>query len=207
MVFKKQNYQSVYEYPKENASASPTQNTDRQQQQGWATYLANSSPFSSSVSDNDSFLIGHTVDDDDGDDDAIHATNAPVNFNALNGFAVSSSSRPFHLNQFGIECHTWPNESEFSWSQHQVNNKTCPSQRHRMFGCNEENSNLSVPLSSLCHFDQSEKEHTYGDISQSINDAGWPTNDDSSINDDQCELKSPNSMHRPDSGVGESVRL
>lgn len=115
MVFKKQNYQSVYEYPKENASTSPTQNTDRPQ--GWATYLANSSPFSSSVSD--SFLVGHTVDDD-GDDDAIRIDH-PIDFNALNGFAVSSSSRPFHLNQFGIECQTWPIESEFSWSQHQVN--------------------------------------------------------------------------------------
>lgn len=116
VVFKKQNYQSVYEYPKENVTVSPTQNTDRQQ--GWATYLANSSPFSSSVSD--SFLVDHTVDVDD--DDTID-TNHPIEFNALNGFAVSSSSRPFHLNQFGIECHTWPTESEFSWSQLQVNGK------------------------------------------------------------------------------------
>lgn len=113
MVFKKQNYQSVYEYPKETTTASPTQNADRQQ--GWATYLANSSPFSSSVSD--SFLVGHTIDDDD--DSAIN-TNNPIEFNALNGFGVSSSSRPFHLNQFGIECQTWPTEPEFSWSQIQV---------------------------------------------------------------------------------------
>lgn len=116
MAFKKQNYQSVYEYPKENATASPTQNADRQQ--GWATYLANSSPFSSGV--DDTFLVGQTVDDDD-EEVAIQA-NQPVDFNALNGFAVSSSSRPFHLNQFGIE---WPTETEFSWSQHQVNKIQC----------------------------------------------------------------------------------
>lgn len=111
MVFKKQSYQSVYEYPKENTPVSPTQNIDRQQ--GWANYLANSSPFSSGVSD--SFLVGNTINDDD--DDAI-SISQPIEFNALNGFAVSSSSRPFHLNQFGIE---WPVESEFSWSQIQVN--------------------------------------------------------------------------------------
>lgn len=100
VVFKKQSYQSVYEYPKENVSLSPTQN-DRL---GWANYLVNSSPFSSSASD--SYLANQCFD--------------PNDFNALNGFAISSSSRPFHLNQFGSECHTWPTESEFSWSKIQV---------------------------------------------------------------------------------------
>lgn len=92
---------------------SPTQNADRQQ--GWANYLANSSPFSSNV--DDSFLVGHTVDDNDDDGvggDTIN-TNQP---NQPIDFIVSSSSRPFHLNQFSIE---WPTESEFSWSQIQVN--------------------------------------------------------------------------------------
>lgn len=42
-------------------------------------------------------------------------------FNALDGFAVSSSSRPFHLSQFSVESQTWPADSEFSWSQLQVN--------------------------------------------------------------------------------------
>lgn len=105
MVFKKQSYQSVYEYPKENSSLSPTQN-DRQ---GWANYLVNSSPFSSSASDS---YLANPCDDPTSDH--------PIDFNALNGFAISSSSRPFHLNQFGPECHTWPTESEFSWSQIQV---------------------------------------------------------------------------------------
>lgn len=187
MVFKKQSYQSVYEYPKENTSVSPTQNAERQQ--GWATYLANSSPFSSSVSD--SFLVGHNVDDDD--DDAI--TNQPIDFtNALQGFAVSSSSRPFHLNQFGIECQTWPTESEFSWSQIQVNNTIFVSVKR------ENSKNIS-------NFEQSDKEHAINsDINQSV-DGEWTINDDLSVNDEQCEPKSPNSMHRPDSGVGESVRI
>lgn len=105
MVFKKQNYQSVYEYPKESSSLSPTQN-DRQ---GWANYLVQSSPFSSGASD--SYLVDQC--------DESNSAN-PIDFDALNGFSISSSSRPFHLNQFGNDCHTWPTESEFSWSQIQV---------------------------------------------------------------------------------------
>lgn len=60
-------------------------------------------------------------------------------------------------------------------------------------------------IQNFSNFIQTEKEHANGDINQTI-DAGWPTNGDLSPNDDQCELKSPNSMQRPDSGVGESVR-
>lgn len=46
--------------------------------------------------------------------------NHAVDFNALDGFTVSSSSRPFLLNKFSNECNTWPSETDFSWSQTQV---------------------------------------------------------------------------------------
>lgn len=36
------------------------------------------------------------------------------------GFNVSSSTRPFHGSQFNAQCHTWPTDSNFSWSQIQV---------------------------------------------------------------------------------------
>lgn len=75
--------------------------------QSWSTYLANSSPYSSSVSDS-------YVNSSDSNGASY------VDFNALDGFAVSSSSRPFHGSQFNAECHTWPTDSEFSWSQMQV---------------------------------------------------------------------------------------
>lgn len=104
VVFKKQSYQSVYEYPKENASLSPTV----AEPQAWAQYLANSSPFSSTM--NGSHLMDENAD----------SNGEQLNFNALDGFAVSSSSRPFHLSQFPTECHTWPTDPEFSWSQIQV---------------------------------------------------------------------------------------
>lgn len=32
----------------------------------------------------------------------------------IDGFMISSSTRPFQSNQ----CNTWPTESDFSWSQH-----------------------------------------------------------------------------------------
>lgn len=44
----------------------------------------------------------------------------------LDGFTVSSSSRPFHStgnggSQFNAQNHTWPtSDSDFSWSQVQV---------------------------------------------------------------------------------------
>ncbi|XP_055711317.1 uncharacterized protein LOC129806610 isoform X3 [Phlebotomus papatasi] len=35
----------------------------------------------------------------------------------LDGFMVSSSTRPFHNSQFQAQCNTWPSDSDFSWSQ------------------------------------------------------------------------------------------
>lgn len=110
VVFKKQSYQSVYEYPKENASLSPTTTTTTMSEpQGWATYLANSSPFSSTMNG------AYVNNAGDGSSDSQIEV-----FNALDGFAISSSSRPFHLSQFNTDCQTWPNDAEFSWSQLQV---------------------------------------------------------------------------------------
>ncbi|XP_031622155.1 putative uncharacterized protein DDB_G0282133 isoform X2 [Contarinia nasturtii] len=157
VVFKKQNYQSVYEYPKESASFSPTMS----EPSGWATYLSSSSPFSSSMNG----TYENKSDDQTND--------GKIDFNALDGFAVSSSSRPFHLTS--TECHTWPTDSEFSWSQMQSDKEHA-------------NMNVNYPADS------------------------WPTNVDrnngtNDTNDESRELKSPSSMHRPDSGVGESGDL
>lgn len=38
----------------------------------------------------------------------------------IDGFTISSSSRPFHGSQFHAQCNTWPTDSDFSWSQVQV---------------------------------------------------------------------------------------
>lgn len=106
VVFKKQHYHNVYEYPKENAVLSPTTNENKI----WTSYLANSSPFSTSVSD--SYLNNDSSD--------YYGKKHSIDFNALDGFTVSSSSRPFHLSQYSSDCHTWPTDSDFSWSQLQV---------------------------------------------------------------------------------------
>ncbi|XP_055311913.1 uncharacterized protein LOC129574238 isoform X2 [Sitodiplosis mosellana] len=159
VVFKKQSYQSVYEYPKENALS-----TALSEPQGWATYLANSSPFSSTMNG--------AYPDDDSNGSQIEV------FNALDGFAVSSSFRPFHLSQFNAECHTWPTDSEFSWSQLQ-NDK----------GNGNGNDEVNYLADSRV----------------------WSTNADeqseSTNTDETRDLKSPSSVHRPDSGVGESADL
>lgn len=42
----------------------------------------------------------------------------------IDGFTVSSSSRPFHGSQFHAQCNTWPTDSDFSWSQVQVNSSS-----------------------------------------------------------------------------------
>lgn len=47
-----------------------------------------------------------------------------------NGFTVSSSTRPFHCNQFNhAQCNTWPgDQNDFSWSQiedMELQNETC----------------------------------------------------------------------------------
>lgn len=104
VVFKKQNYQSVYEYPKESAALSPAMS----EPQMWSTYLANSSPYSSAGNSEEDGAIGNFTDDHQ------------MEFNGLDGFAISSSTRPFHGSQFNAECHTWPTDSEFSWSQLEV---------------------------------------------------------------------------------------
>lgn len=106
VVFKKQNYHNVYEYPKENAVLSPPATENKI----WTSYLANSSPLSTSVSD--SYLNNDSTD--------YYGKKHSIDFNALDGFTVSSSSRPFHLSQYSSDCHTWPTDSDFSWSQLQV---------------------------------------------------------------------------------------
>lgn len=65
--------------------------------QMWRNFLPNS-PFSSMIDSDES----------------------NVDFDDLEGFNISSSTRPFHGSQFNAQCHTWPTDSDFSWSQIQV---------------------------------------------------------------------------------------
>lgn len=92
VVFKKQNYHSVYEYPKETVTLSPALS----EPQMWQKFSA-CSPFSGDSSDANK-----------------------LESNGIEGFAISSSTRPFHSSQFNAQCHTWPTDSDFSWSQVQV---------------------------------------------------------------------------------------
>lgn len=101
MVFKKQSYQSVYEYPKENTTISPVFNETNR----WATYLAQSSPYSSNTTD--AYMNNQWDENTEAED---------IDFNALDGFTVSSSSRPFHLSQFNTE---WSTDTEL-WPQNEV---------------------------------------------------------------------------------------
>lgn len=41
----------------------------------------------------------------------------------IDGFMISSSTRPFHNNQFLAQCNTWPSENDFSWSQHMTDDE------------------------------------------------------------------------------------
>lgn len=104
VAFKKQHYHSVYEYPKE-VTLSPAYS---------APHMSWSRDFSGQMR---MFENGHS---------------AAADMAGLDGFTVSSSSRPFHTtgscgSQFNAQqTHTWPStESDFSWSQVQVNLSTC----------------------------------------------------------------------------------
>lgn len=56
--------------------------------------------------------------------DINNLIDTPDEFNSgsdtIDGFTISSSSRPFHGSQFHAQCNTWPTDSDFSWSQVQV---------------------------------------------------------------------------------------
>ncbi|KAL5285859.1 hypothetical protein ACFFRR_007499 [Megaselia abdita] len=91
VVFKKQRYFSVYEYPKEHIDASPTHSEPKLD---WNVASNKSNYF---------------------DIDRIGYQELREEFN--DGFTVSSTARPFHGSQFNAMCHTWPTDADFSWSQ------------------------------------------------------------------------------------------
>lgn len=95
VMFKKQNYYSVYEYPKESTALSPAMSEPQM--------YRNFRPFAEMV---DSI--------EDPSDES----------NGLKGFSISSSTRPFYGSQFNAYAHTWPSESNFSWSQIEVSKQT-----------------------------------------------------------------------------------
>lgn len=104
VAFKKQNYHSVYEYPKEAVSLSPAYS---------APHMTWDRIFSPGA-------LAKTS-----------AAGAAADLAGLDGFTVTSSARPFHGagvscgSQFNAQCHTWPTtDSDFSWSQVQVS--VCP---------------------------------------------------------------------------------
>lgn len=122
VAFKKQNYHSVYEYPKEVVSLSPAYSEP--QMGAWERN------FGGGIAPNTSRLF---------DAPAVPFTTAALSgattdLTGLDGFTVSSSQRPFHGaggnssaqgggggSQFNAQCHTWPTgDADFSWSQIQV---------------------------------------------------------------------------------------
>lgn len=118
VAFKKQNYHSVYEYPKEVVSLSP----------------AYSEPHMTWERD----FGGQLRLFDSNSSLATTAAGSAADLAGLDGFTVSSSARPFHSgvggvlcgngigsstggSQFNAQCHTWPTtDADFSWSQIQV---------------------------------------------------------------------------------------
>jgi len=104
VAFKVQRYHSVYEYPSEVVQLSPAFS----EPQLWSNYMDDCS------GNIDYFTYSHQLSD------PPNAFDPPAD-----GFAISSSSRPFHNNHLSPQLHnTWPNDAtEFSWSQMQVMNQ------------------------------------------------------------------------------------
>lgn len=100
VAFKIQRYHSVYEYPCEVVQLSPAYS----EPQLWSNYMDDCS------GNIDYFTYAHQLTD--------AASNFPQQ---IDGFNISSSSRPFHSNNQAQLHNTWPNDStDFSWSQIQV---------------------------------------------------------------------------------------
>lgn len=100
VAFKIQRYHSVYEYPCEVVQLSPAYS----EPQLWSNYMNDSS------GNIDYFTYTHQLSD------------IASNFQQpIDGFNISSSSRPFHSASVAPSHNTWPNDSaDFSWSQIQV---------------------------------------------------------------------------------------
>lgn len=121
-----------------------------------------------------------------------------MEFNGLDGFSISSSTRPFHSSQFNAQCHTWPTDSDFSWSQVQVCIKSdfflftkdittyC---NFVFFQSDNESGNDKFPSYSGIPFDWPKKQDEYSNANSESNDY------------------SDVELNRPDSGVGESVSV
>lgn len=102
VAFKIQRYHSVYEYPCEAVPISPAYS----EPQLWSNYMDDAS------GNIDYFTYAHQLSD--------VASNFPQQ---IDGFTISSSSRPFHSSGAAATTlhNTWPNDStDFSWSQIQV---------------------------------------------------------------------------------------
>ncbi|CRK99024.1 CLUMA_CG012169, isoform A [Clunio marinus] len=114
VAFKIQRYHSVYEYPCEVVQLSPAYS----EPQLWSNYMDDCS------GNIDFFTYAHQLSD--------VASNFPQQ---IDGFTITSSSRPFH-NSNQVHLHnTWPNDStDFSWSQIQdVTDNEDSSKQHHQF--------------------------------------------------------------------------
>lgn len=91
----------MYEYPKEVIELSPAYSEPQLWKQSFETFMEaqKREPPTPQQQDDDLDLA--------------------LNENNTNGFTISSSTRPFHCNQFNhAQCNTWPgDQNDFSWSQ------------------------------------------------------------------------------------------
>lgn len=122
VAFKKQNYHSVYEYPKEVVALSPAYSEPQMGGSSTGTSSWERSFAGTRFGVTPATLAPTTTT-------AATATGlsgATTDLTGLDGFTVSSSQRPFLSgiggSQFSPQCHnTWPTaDADFSWSQIQV---------------------------------------------------------------------------------------
>lgn len=164
VVFKKQNYHSVYVYPKEMTVLSPAYSEPQMSN----TYSV-------------STLFASPDEAEDGE---------------VEGFNISSSTRPFGC-QFSTQCHTWPTDSDFSWSKLQVN-----SLPHTIFLRKRNYLKYSSFLPSAQDSDLSKDSFsTYSDLPTE-----WPKKFTAFYyQNEENKYGKDEEYTRADSGVGESV--
>lgn len=105
VAFKVQKYHSVYEYPKEVVEISPAISEPQLWQQTLEKFIEAQQREPPTPMTPPSKDLGE-------DDDLISQD--------IDGFMISSSSRPFQMGSQFMACNTWPGDGDFSWSQYQV---------------------------------------------------------------------------------------
>ena len=191
VVFKKQRYQSVYEYPREIIQLSPAYS----EPQIWENDFNNMH----SHNHHHHHLTPTSPSGYGNLEQNKH------NYNNIDGggFMISSTTRPFHGSQFHAQCNTWPQDTDFSWSQMQDEHNT---DIDLDVDCNEDDDLINEQNSGDQRFNYTE----YNGGSGNLNKINLTSNEWSNTNCMRDYLTSyddskDNSSERPDSGVGESV--